>query len=113
MIELCVSRQLNVDHMGLKAKRYFLLNFSKKEVVMNKKVSSEKVIKDILRRTRTKYSSEEKIRIVLEGIRGEESIANLCRREGMPDNLYSLEQGLSGSRQETFDGRYSSRGEIS
>ena len=34
------------------------------------------------------YSSEEKIRIVLEGIRGEESIANLCRREGMPNNLY-------------------------
>ena len=55
---------------------------------MSKKVSSEKMIKDIRRRTRTKYSSEEKIRIVLEGIRGEESIANLCRREGMPNNLY-------------------------
>ncbi len=38
---------------------------------MNKKVSSEKVIKDIRRRTRTKYSSEEKIRIVLDGIRAE------------------------------------------
>ena len=35
-----------------------------------------------------KYSSEEKIRIVLEGIRGEDSIANLCRREGMSNNLY-------------------------
>ena len=55
---------------------------------MKKKVSSESVVKDIRRRTRTKYSSEEKIRIVLEGIRGEESIANLCRREGMPNNLY-------------------------
>jgi transposase len=55
---------------------------------MKKKVSSESIVKDIRRRTRTKYSSEEKIRIVLEGIRGEESIANLCRREGMPNNLY-------------------------
>ena len=55
---------------------------------MKKKVSSESVVKDICRRTRTKYSSEEKIRIVLEGIRGEESIANLCRREGMPNKLY-------------------------
>ena len=46
---------------------------------MNKKVSSESVVKDIRRRTRRKYSSEEKIRIILEGLRGEESIANLCR----------------------------------
>jgi transposase len=44
---------------------------------MKKKVSSEKVVKDIRRRTRKKYSSEEKVRIVLEGLRGEESIANL------------------------------------
>ena len=51
-------------------------------------MSSESVVKDIRRRTRTKYSSEEKIRIVLEGLRGEESIANLCRREGMSNNLY-------------------------
>jgi transposase len=43
---------------------------------MKKTVSSESIVKDIRRRTRTKYSSEEKIRIVLEGIRGEESIAN-------------------------------------
>jgi transposase len=55
---------------------------------MNKKVSSESLIKDIRRRTRKKYSSEEKIRIVLEGLRGEDSIANLCRREGIPSNLY-------------------------
>ena len=55
---------------------------------MKKKVSSESVVKDIRRRTRTKYSSEEQIRIVLEGIRGEESIANLCRQEGMPNYLY-------------------------
>ena len=55
---------------------------------MNKKVSSESVVKDIRRRTRKKYSSEEKIRIVPDGLRGEDSIANLCRREGIPNNLY-------------------------
>ena len=49
---------------------------------MNKKVSSESVVKDIRRRTRKKYSSEEKIRIVLDGLRGEDSISSLCRREG-------------------------------
>ena len=47
--------------------------------------NSEKLVKDIRRRTRKKYSSEEKIRIVLEGMRGEESIAELCRREGRGD----------------------------
>jgi len=55
---------------------------------MNKKVSSEAVSKDIRRKTRKKHSSEEKIRIVLEGLRGEDSIAGLCRREGIPSNLY-------------------------
>lgn len=47
---------------------------------MKKKVSSENVVKDIRRQTRRKYSSEEKIRIVLEGLRGEDSISSLCRR---------------------------------
>ena len=65
---------------------------------MKKKVSSESIVKDIRRRTRTKYSSEEKIRIVLEGIGGEESIANLCRRERMPNNLYYRWVRISGSR---------------
>ena len=55
---------------------------------MSKKVSSEKMIKDIRRRTRTKYSSEEKIRIVLDGIRAEISPAELCRRESISSNLY-------------------------
>ena len=54
---------------------------------MKKKVSGESVVKDIRLKTFTKYSSEEKIRIVLKGILGEERIANLCRREGMPNNL--------------------------
>ncbi len=55
---------------------------------MKKKVSSENVVKDIRRQTRRKYSSEEKIRIVLEGLRGEDSISSLCRREGILSNQY-------------------------
>jgi transposase len=52
------------------------------------KTSAEKVIKDIRRVTRKQYSAEEKIRIVLEGLRGEETIAALCRREGIAESLY-------------------------
>ena len=51
-------------------------------------LSSEEVVKDIRRATRKQYSAEEKIRIVLEGLRGEESIASLCRREGIAESLY-------------------------
>ncbi len=54
----------------------------------DEKVSAEAVVRDIRRQTRRKYSAEEKIRIVLEGLRGEESIAELCRREGVNPNLY-------------------------
>ena len=50
--------------------------------------SSEKVIRDIRRATRRQYSAEEKIRIVLDGLRGESSIAELCRREGIAESLY-------------------------
>jgi len=50
--------------------------------------NTEKLVKDIRRRTRKKYSAEEKIRIVLEGLRGEESIAELCRRENINQNVY-------------------------
>ena len=50
---------------------------------MSKEVSSEKIVNDIRRKTRKKYSAEEKIRIVLDGLRGEESIAALCRKEGI------------------------------
>jgi len=55
---------------------------------MSEKVSAENRVREIRRKTRKKYSSEEKVRIVLEGLRGEESIAELCRREGIPSNLY-------------------------
>ena len=50
--------------------------------------SPEKVVQEIRRKTRRQFSAEEKIRIVLEGLRGEESIAALCRREGLNPNLY-------------------------
>jgi len=50
--------------------------------------STEKHIKEIRRRTRKKYSAEEKIRIVMEGLRGEDSIAELCRKEGINQNVY-------------------------
>ena len=50
--------------------------------------SAQKVVKDIRRKTRRRFSAEEKIRIVLAGLRGEESIATLCRREGTVTNLH-------------------------
>ena len=52
------------------------------------KEAAEKLVKNIRRRTSRKYSAEEKIRIVLAGLRGEESIAALCRREGIAESLY-------------------------
>ena len=55
---------------------------------MSKAKSAEKVVQDIRRKTRRRFSAEEKVRIVLEGLRGEESIATLCRREGLNPNLY-------------------------
>ena len=55
---------------------------------MTTKDSAEKAVRDIRRKTRRQYSSEEKIRNVVEGLRGEESIASLCRREGIAANLY-------------------------
>ena len=52
------------------------------------KAPAEQVIKDICRAPRKQYGAEEKFRIVLEGLRGEESIAALCRREGIAESLY-------------------------
>lgn len=48
----------------------------------------DKTVRDIRRATRRKFSAEEKIRVVLEGLRGEETIAELCRKEGIAQNLY-------------------------
>ena len=55
---------------------------------MTDKRSAEKTVRDIRRATRRHYSAEDKIRIVLEGLRGEDSIAELCRREGINSNVY-------------------------
>ena len=76
---------------------------------MNKKSgtskdAADKLVKGIKRKTRKHYSAEEKIRIVLAGLRGEESIAALCRREGISESLYYtwskefLEAGRTGWR---------------
>jgi transposase len=54
----------------------------------DEKVSAEEIVRDIRRQTRRKYNAEEKIRIVLEGLRGEASVAELCRCEGINPNLY-------------------------
>ena len=59
-----------------------------RRIAKEPKASAEKVVKDIRRATRRQYNAEEKIRIVVEGLRGEDSIATLCRREGINQNLY-------------------------
>ena len=55
---------------------------------MPAKKDSEAIVRDIKRKTRKRYNAEEKIRIVLDGLRGEESIAAICRREGINPNCY-------------------------
>ena len=50
--------------------------------------AADRTVKDIRRKTRGRYSSEEKIRIVLAGLRGEDSIAELCRQEGISQGIY-------------------------
>ena len=59
-----------------------------KQKSMGKQTASERLVKDIKRKTRKIYSAEEKIRIVLDGLRGEMSIAELCRQEGIAESLY-------------------------
>ena len=52
------------------------------------KDAADKLVRGVKRKTRKHYSTEEKIRIVLAGLRGEESVAALCRREGIAESLY-------------------------
>lgn len=52
------------------------------------KIPAEQVVKDIRRKTRRHFSAEDKIRIVLDGLRGDDSIAELCRKEGIAQSLY-------------------------
>ena len=87
---------------------------------MSKKQSSkneaDKVVRNIKRQTRRKFNSEEKIRIVLAGLRGEESIAELCRREGIAQSIYykwSKEFLEAGKRRLAGDtARAASTGEV-
>ena len=59
-----------------------------KQIPAKRPVSSERIIRDIRRKTRKQYPAEEKIRIVQDGLRGEDSIAELCCREGIAQSLY-------------------------
>lgn len=77
--------------------------------------SSERIVKNIRRATRKRHSSEEKIRIVLDGLRGESSIAELCRREGIADGLYyarSKELLEAGKRRLAGDTARATSGEV-
>ena len=71
------------------------------------KAPAEQIVKDIRRATRRHFSAEEKIRVVLEGLRGEESIAELCRRQGIASSMYYgwSKEFLEG-RQEEARGRH-------
>ena len=62
--------------------------------------SSESVVKEVKHRTRRKFNSEEKIRIILEGLKGEGSISAICRREGIAPSLYyKWSRAFSADRQ--------------
>ena len=81
------------------------------------KQDPESVVKEIERKSRRKCNSEEKIRIILEGLRGEDSIANICRKEGIAPSIYYkwskafLEAGKRQLNGNTI--REASRGEVS
>jgi transposase len=70
-----------VNQVRVGAKRQSRPN--RKEVSEWARASSEQVVREIHRRTRRRFSAEEKVRIVLDGLRGEQSVAELCRREGL------------------------------
>ena len=71
-----------------------------------RKSPGEKRVKDIKRATRKQYSSKEKIRIVLDGLRGEDCIAELCRLRAFPGYLLQMVQGLHGSWEEAIGRRH-------
>ena len=79
------------------------------------KAPAEQVVKDIRRQTRRHFSAEDKIRIVLEGLRGEDSIAELCRKEGIAQSLYytwSKEFMEAGKRRLAGDTARATTGEV-
>ena len=83
---------------------------------MSKNDPAERTVRDIRRQTRKQYTAEEKIRIVVSGLRGEESIAALCRREGIAEGLYyswSKEFLEAGKKRLAGDtGRQATSGEV-
>ena len=83
---------------------------------MSTKSPAEKAVRDIRRKTRKQYSAEEKIRIILDGLRGEDSVAALCRREGIAESLYyswSKELLEAGKKRLAGDtGRQATSGEV-
>ncbi len=87
-----------------------------RQKTMSTRSPAEKAVRDIRRKTRKQYSAEEKIRIILEGLRGEESIAALCRREGIAESLYyswSKEFLEAGKKRLAGDtGRQATSGEV-
>lgn len=85
----CLTSAL-VSQIYVCAKRGFslILYLTERQMRQGKPTSGERIVKDIKRQTRKQYSAEEKIRIVLDGLRGEESIAELCRKEGIAQGLY-------------------------
>ncbi len=87
-----------------------------RQKTMSTRSPAEKTVRDIRRKTRKQYSAEEKIRIILEGLRGEESIAALCRREGIAESLYyswSKEFLEAGKKRLAGDtGRQATSGEV-
>jgi Transposase len=79
------------------------------------KEPAEQAVREIRRATRRQFSAEEKIHIVLSSLRGEDSIAELCRREGIVQNLYyllSLVEEISRCRQEASGRRYGGSGNL-
>ena len=83
---------------------------------MSLRDTAERTVRDIRRKTRKQYSAEEKIRIVVSGLRSEDSIAELCRREGIAESLYyswSKEFLEAGKRRLAGDAaRQASSGEV-
>ena len=74
---------------------------------MSKNDPAEGTVRDIRRKTRKQYTAEEKIRIVVSGLRGEESIAALCRREGIAEGLYySWSKEFLEAGKKRLSGRY-------
>ena len=71
---------------------------------MGKGARTEQVVREIHRHRRRRFSAEEKVRIVLEGLRGQDSVAELCRREGLAPSLYYARARVSGGGQEAAAG---------